>query len=66
MGNLMSSILVNIGSALLEQAGDEMSARITKSNRQVFKLSKDNGRTKYSATRYPSTGAIVETKSTKK
>lgn len=36
----------------------------TNSNRQVLKISKDNGSSKYSATRY-SNGTIVETKVTK-
>ena len=41
-----------------------MSARVTKSGRQVAKVSKDNGNSKYSATRYAN-GTVVETKTTK-
>lgn len=44
---------------ILEKPGDSLSARVTNSNRQVLKISKDNGSSKYSATRY-SNGTIVE------
>lgn len=49
----------------LTKPGDKMEARVTDNNRQVFKISKDNGNSKYSATKYPN-GTIVETKTTKK
>ena len=57
----LSNPLIN---SVLQKPGDEMSARITNSGRQVVKISKDNGNTKYSATRY-ATGTVVETKTTK-
>lgn len=50
---------------ILSKPGDKLEARITKSGRNVLKIQKDNGNTKYSATQY-STGTIVETKVTKK
>ena len=50
--------------AILNKPGDNMSARVTDSGRQVLKISTDNGTAKYSATRYPN-GTIVETKTTK-
>jgi hypothetical protein len=49
----------------LENPGDNLSARITDTGRQVLKVERKNGGEKYSATRYPSTGTIVETKTTK-
>lgn len=59
--NNLLSIFTN---SILNKPGDEMSARVTKSNRQVLKVSQDNGKSKYSATRYPN-GTVVETKTTK-
>ena len=53
-----------IEQAGLSQPGDNLSARITDTNRQVLKVSTDNGDTKYSATLYPS-GILHETKTTK-
>lgn len=52
-------------SGILNQPGDKLEARVTNSNRQVLKIQKDNGKGKYSATRYPN-GTVVETKVTKK
>lgn len=52
----------NLG--LLRCPGDEMNARVTKSGRQVLRISKNNGTEKYSAVRY-SNGTVVETKTTK-
>ncbi len=49
----------------LTNPGDKMEARVTDNNRKVFKMSKNNGNSKYSATQYPN-GTIVETKTTKK
>ena len=49
---------------ILEKPGDEMKAKITNSNRQVFTMSKNNGKDKYSITTYPN-GTKVETKTTK-
>ena len=59
--NSVSNLLNN---PILQKPGDEMSARVTKSGRQVAKVSKDNGNSKYSATRYAN-GTVVETKTTK-
>ena len=47
----------------LTKPGDKAEARITKTNRQVLKVETNNGKDKYSATRYP-TGTVVETKTT--
>lgn len=49
---------------ILNNPGDKLEARVTDTNRQVIKIQKDNGRNKYSATRYPN-GTVVETKVTK-
>lgn len=49
---------------VLNNPGDKLEARVTDSNRQVVKIQKNNGKNKYSATRYPN-GTIVETKVTK-
>ena len=49
----------------LKNPGDNMTARITDTGRQVLTVVKDNGMEKYSATRYPKTGTIVETKTTR-
>ncbi len=58
------NLLSIITNSILNKPGDEMSARITDTNRQVLKLSKNNGKDKYSVTRYPN-GTTVETKTTK-
>lgn len=50
--------------SILEKPGDKLDARITDSNRQVVKISKDSGNTKYSETRYPN-GTVVQTRSIK-
>ncbi|MGM9608036.1 MAG: hypothetical protein ACI3XJ_11085 [Oscillospiraceae bacterium] len=50
---------------ILTKPGDRLEAYITKSGRNVLKVQKDNGNSKYSITQYP-TGTIVETKVTKK
>lgn len=52
-------------SGILNQPGDKLEARVTNSNRQVLKIQEDNGKAKYSATKYPN-GTVVETKVTKK
>lgn len=51
---------------ILTQPGDRLEAYVTKSGRNVLKIQKSNGDYKYSATQYPTTGTVVETKSTKK
>jgi len=60
----MKNFLVNLSTGL-SNPGDRAEARVTESNRQVLKVSKDEGNEKYSATRY-SNGTIVETRTTKK
>lgn len=55
------TVLENSG---LRKPGDELSARVTDTNRQVLKVKTNNGKNKYSATRYPN-GTVVETKTTK-
>lgn len=59
--NFLSSIFNN---SILQKPGDQVSARVTDSGRQVLKVSKDEGKSKYSATRYQN-GTVVETKTTK-
>lgn len=59
------SVITVIRELSLSKPGDEFSARITPSGRQVVKMSLDGGRIKQSATRYPSTGTVFETRSTK-
>ena len=39
--------------SVLQKPGDKIEARVTKSNRKVLKLSKDNGKYKQSYTEYP-------------
>ena len=46
---------------ILTKPGDRLEARITKAKRQVVKVEKDDGNSKYSATKYPN-GTVVETK----
>jgi len=62
--NSESGIAKRVG--ILTQPGDRLEAYVTKSGRNVLKIQKSNGDYKYSATKYPTTGTIVETKSTKK
>ncbi len=62
--NCESNITKRTG--VLTQPGDRLEAYVTKSGRNVLKIQKGNGDYKYSATQYPTTGTIVETKSTKK
>ena len=50
--------------SILKNPGDRAEARITNSGRKVVKISVDNGKTKYSATKYKN-GTTVETKTTK-
>ncbi len=61
---MLKNALSKISNTFLQNPGDELSARVTKTNRQVLKASKDKGKIKYSATRYPN-GTVVETKTTK-
>lgn len=61
---MTKNLLSVFNNSILNKPGDEMSARITRSNRQVMKVSKNDGKDKYSVTRYPN-GTTVETKTTK-
>lgn len=61
----MSKDLSLINKFGLSKPGDKLTAYITRTGRQVIKLSLDNGKIKQSATRYPTTGTVFETKSTK-
>lgn len=61
---MAKNLLSIFNNSILNEPGDEMSARITRSNRQVMKVSKNNEKNKYSVTRYPN-GTTVETKTTK-
>lgn len=61
---MAKNLLSIFNNSVLNEPGDEMSARITRSNRQVMKVSKNNGKNKYSVTRYPN-GTTVETKTIK-
>ncbi|MDO4648464.1 MAG: hypothetical protein Q4B26_07415 [Eubacteriales bacterium] len=54
------NFLSTIGKGLLNKPGDKLEARITKTGRQVVKLSQDNGLIKRSATKYGN-GTVVET-----
>ena len=56
------SIIKKLG---LTKPGDKFSARITPSGREVITMSLDGGKYKQSATRYPTTGTVFETRSTK-
>lgn len=51
--------------ANLSRPGDKLSARITPTERQVLTIEKNDGADKYSKTLYPTTGTVVETKTTK-
>lgn len=51
--------------SVLQNPGDNLSARVTESDRKVLKVETNNGKSKYSATQYPN-GTIVETKTTKR
>ena len=57
-------LLSILSDSILQKPGDNMSARVTDSGRQVLKVSKNQGKSKYSATRYPN-GTVVETRTTK-
>ncbi len=61
---MAKNLLSIFNNSILNEPGDEMSAQITRSNRQVMKVSKNNGKNKYSVTRYPN-GTTVETKTIK-
>lgn len=50
---------------ILNKPGDRLEARVTDTGRNVIKIQKDGGASKYSATQYPN-GTIVETRVKKK
>lgn len=58
--------LIPFGKFGLTKPGDKFFAYITQSGREVMRASLDGGQTKWSATRYPTTDTIVETRTTKK
>ena len=64
-GDKSSNSNLSTKNGVLNRPGDRLEARVTKTNRNVITLHKDNGNMKYSATQYPN-GTIVETKVTKK
>ena len=49
----------------MNKPGDELSARVTPTERKVLKVHTDGGKQKYSRTEYKN-GTVVETKTTKK
>ena len=51
--------IIGLFGELLSEPGDEMSAEVTRTGRQVIKIKTKKG--KKSAVRYPSTGKIVVT-----
>ena len=57
--------MIVFGEFGLTQPGDTFSAYVTDSGRQVIKKTLDGGRIKQSATRYPTTGTIFKTYTTK-
>lgn len=62
---MKGNLLALFKDSILSKPGDKASARITKTRREVLKISTDKGSRKYSATRYPN-GTIVETRTTKR
>ena len=57
--DLVTNGLDKLAKIFLRKPGDHISAGITPTGRQVVKAANDV--VKYSATKYPSTGTIVET-----
>ena len=60
----MKKLLDVFKGGILQNPGDEFSARVTPTGRKVMKLKTDNGKQKYSKTVYKN-GTTVETKTTK-
>lgn len=58
----LSTIPQNVG---LVNPGDKLTARVTDSGREVVTIEKNNRQDKITATRYPTTGTVVLTKSQK-
>ncbi len=66
MKNLLTNLFKSVASdGILEKPGDRAEAKITKTYRKVLKVSKEQGKLKYSKTQYPN-GTTVETKTVKK
>ncbi|NLD17627.1 MAG: hypothetical protein GX666_08615 [Tissierellia bacterium] len=61
---MAKNMLTVLNNWFLKKPGDNLSARVTKTNRRVFKIATDNGNNKYSITQYDN-GTVVETKTTK-
>ena len=61
----MKNLLEIISNGILNQPGDELSARITDSGRKVMKARTNGGKQKYSRTEYQN-GTVVETRTTKR
>lgn len=59
--NELSTIAKKVG---LTEPGDKLTARVTKNGKEVVTVEKNNGKNKYSATRYPN-GTIHETRTIK-
>lgn len=57
---MKKDVLSTITNGLLQQPGDELLARVTKTGRKVIKIKTNGGKQKYCAVQYL-TGKIVET-----
>lgn len=57
---MKNSLVSLFNKGLLSDPGDDLHAYVTKTGRQVVKIKKSDG-TKSSATRYPTTGKVVQT-----
>lgn len=62
MKNFLKIISSN---GILDNPGDELTARVTPTERKVLKVCKAGGKQKYSRTEYKN-GTVFETKTTKK
>lgn len=61
----MKNFLDIISNGILNKPGDELSARVTSTERKVLKVHTDGGKQKYSRTEYKNE-TVVETETTKK
>ena len=61
----MKNFLDIISNGILNKSGDELSARVTSTERKVLKVHTDGDKQKYSRTEYKN-GTVVETETTKK
>ncbi len=64
MSNFDVSSFLQSFDPILQDPGDKLDAKITKTRRKVVRVTKANGTGKFSVTEYPN-GTIVETKSVK-